>query len=74
MEDYRLIKKIHGGAVSSQFKFEHEFNERAKNRRGREARHRGESGDADPAGRYGVRGFSAPPRWSSPGSWRPSIS
>jgi DeoR/GlpR family transcriptional regulator of sugar metabolism len=30
LEDYRLIKKIHGGAVSSQFKFEHEFNERAK--------------------------------------------
>lgn len=30
LEEFRLIKKVHGGAVSSQFKFEHEFNERAK--------------------------------------------
>lgn len=30
LEDHRLIKKIHGGAVNSQFKFEHEFNERSK--------------------------------------------
>ncbi|MCS2147438.1 DeoR/GlpR family DNA-binding transcription regulator [Scandinavium manionii] len=30
LEEQRLIKKIHGGAVSSQFGFEMEFNERAK--------------------------------------------
>lgn len=30
LADYRLIKKIHGGAISSQLKFEYEFNERAK--------------------------------------------
>ncbi len=58
LEDYRLIKKIHGGAVSSQFKFEHEFNERAKIAEA-EKRYRGESGDAASAGRYGVRGFGS---------------